>query len=407
MSVYKYKTRSGKIKWGVNIYTGLGEPRIRKTGFNTRAEARKYEVRQSVRFDEFDSLVTKYTVEEAFHLMVDEKQDKGSIGKSTLKTYEEDFKTIFNASSSLSGKTKLYNITSKKLQKRINEVTRYVKGERLIRFLNMFFNYLNYMGYISGNPARRVHLNKRVKKDKKVVNHEKKLENKAKYWNTDEAIEFVNKLKPMAEKDMSEMDKTILLLSLNVGFRNGEARGLRMSNLQKNKDGEFTIHIERQFGAVVKKYAQTKNRKDRYVPIDSSMSKYLQNYLDTCKKKQYESKHWKLTKDSPVFARNDKDKEEPIPVGHTNDMLRKFHKKYPALPYISSHGLRHTFASYLYNTNRLSLEKISRLLGHASVKVTTDYYIHYFGNFGEENIRRRMFDIDPEDEDDSYNMGLS
>src|SRR5699024_1642788 len=121
------------------------EPRIRKTGFNTRAEARKYEVRQSVRFDEFDSLVTKYTVEEAFHLMVDEKQDKGSIGKSTLKTYEEDFKTIFNASSSLSGKTKLYNITSKKLQKRINEVTRYVKGERLIRFLNMFFNYLNYM----------------------------------------------------------------------------------------------------------------------------------------------------------------------------------------------------------------------------------------------------------------------
>lgn len=211
----------------------------------------------------------------------------------------------------------------------------------------------------------------------------------------------------MSEKDMN---KTTLLLSLNVGFRSGGARDLRMKYIIKDTKDHYSIHIARQFSSIIKEYARTKNGKKRYVPLDDSMANYLQKYLNTYKAEQYKRKNWKLTGESPVFARDDLNKETAIATCHVNGLLRKFNRHYPEIPRISSHGLRHTFASYLYNSFTLSLDKISRLLGHSSVKVTADYYIHYFPKLGDENIRRRMFgdtENDNKDKGDNFVLGLS
>ena len=49
------------------------------------------------------------------------------------------------------------------------------------------------------------------------------------------------------------------------------------------------------------------------------------------------------------------------------------------LPQISLHGLRHTFASML-NADGVDIARISRELGHGSINITLDVYMHLFGS---------------------------
>ena len=47
------------------------------------------------------------------------------------------------------------------------------------------------------------------------------------------------------------------------------------------------------------------------------------------------------------------------------------------LPHYGIHSLRHTFASLLFAAG-VEVKVISKLLGHASVKITYDTYVHLF-----------------------------
>jgi len=48
------------------------------------------------------------------------------------------------------------------------------------------------------------------------------------------------------------------------------------------------------------------------------------------------------------------------------------------LPHVTSHELRHSFASVLVNEDEQNLYTVSKLLGHSSSDVTWKRYIHVF-----------------------------
>jgi integrase len=53
------------------------------------------------------------------------------------------------------------------------------------------------------------------------------------------------------------------------------------------------------------------------------------------------------------------------------------------------HTLRHSFASNLY-TRGVEVKIISKLLGHASVEITYNRYIHFFGTTSMTPYGRRL-----------------
>lgn len=62
------------------------------------------------------------------------------------------------------------------------------------------------------------------------------------------------------------------------------------------------------------------------------------------------------------------------------EVLQKYYRNHKDLNIdrITAHGLRHTYASKLYNDGILNLKEISLLLGHANIHTTEKYYIHIF-----------------------------
>jgi len=77
-------------------------------------------------------------------------------------------------------------------------------------------------------------------------------------------------------------------------------------------------------------------------------------------------------------------------ISHRN-ILRTFHGILRALklPTRGLHNLRHTFASQLFE-KKVDIKIISALLGHSSVQITMDTYIHFI----EEQTRKAIYALD-------------
>ena len=60
-------------------------------------------------------------------------------------------------------------------------------------------------------------------------------------------------------------------------------------------------------------------------------------------------------------------------------------------PYVTFHGLRHTFATHSYE-NKIPLKLIQDLLGHSSIK-TTEIYLHISNQF-QKQFRSPLDELD-------------
>lgn len=150
-------------------------------------------------------------------------------------------------------------------------------------------------------------------------------------------------------------DKHLLGLSLMYygGLRVSEMTGLRISD----------IHLARGFMKV-----NGKGSKERIVPINSKLQKYLENYL--------QKNGHKLNQESCI-------------VGGDRSSWHYVVKKYSGLSLgrkdVHCHTLRHSFATGMY-TKGIPLERISQLLGHSKLD-TTMIYSHISTRQKQEAVR--------------------
>lgn len=142
--------------------------------------------------------------------------------------------------------------------------------------------------------------------------------------------------------------KYVISLMAYTGLRISEAINLSLSDVD--------------FQEKVIRVIDGKGGKDRKVPMSKDLEKVLQHYLQ---------QERPMTPSTNFFATK---KTGAMSPQYVNRLLKEAAKKAGIQKHITSHTLRHSFASMLVQQN-LHVVVISKLLGHADVR-TTSVYMH-------------------------------
>ena len=172
-----------------------------------------------------------------------------------------------------------------------------------------------------------------------------------------------------------------ILLALFAGLRTGEIRGLRYEDFDPESK---VLRIERQYVDSFKvarsdeSYSLQKYETEKDPKWSSFRCLKIPDFL-------FEELEHKKTWNQSIIDRA-KEKGDPYDEGYISISVKGTLRKKgtianplrricleASLPLISMHGLRHEFASLLFEKG-IPLEQISKLLGHKSVTTTFDVY---------------------------------
>lgn len=163
------------------------------------------------------------------------------------------------------------------------------------------------------------------------------------------------------------------ILMLNTGIRMGEAIGLKKSDWDKSKN---TLHIQRNVQSVMKRDndgERTRGKQlvcnttktysgDRLLPLNVNATEAIERLCEAHPNSEY------------------------IVCSSTGEMVpperleRTFYRmlKNIGIEQAGTHSLRHTFASFLF-AKGVDIKTVSMLLGHASIQITLNTYVHLIG----------------------------
>lgn len=160
-------------------------------------------------------------------------------------------------------------------------------------------------------------------------------------------------LKPEA---LASRDRAMLTLLYGCGLRRNEAHQMDIQDINFDKG---ILHVRK-----------GKNNKERFVPFNKTNSNYLQEYI-------YDYRHHFLNSHMTgallISLKGHR-------LGHDGILKRLHHLKQRTddielhQKKLSPHTLRHSIATHLLQAG-MSLEKISRFLGHSSLE-STQIYTH-------------------------------
>jgi integrase len=167
---------------------------------------------------------------------------------------------------------------------------------------------------------------------------------------------------------------------LNTGIRVGELIALEKDDWNKE---EKTLHIKRNIQLVKKRDSDgnpisgcelvcntTKTYSgNRVIPLNQNAINALRNLCDAHPESKY------------IVCSANKNLLPPQRIERT------FYRvlKNVGLDKTGIHSLRHTFASMLF-AKKVDIKTISKLLGHASIQITLNTYIHLIENIEHEAV---------------------
>lgn len=209
-------------------------------------------------------------------------------------------------------------------------------------------------GLIDKNPTVRTKI-PQGKKHK--VTHEK-------FWDVAEYEKFLKFL--YTKRDICRDDFVFLLIA-KTGLRFGEALGVCPEDFDFEK-GKLSINKTWDYKSQEGKFQPTKNfSSNREVVLDQQTTLIFKSYIKNKPEKR------------PIFIKD----RERIFNSTLNDRLYKYCNQLD-IKKVSIHSLRHTYASVLL-TNGVSVESISRYLGHSDTTVTQKVYLHLTKEMSEKD----------------------
>jgi len=142
-------------------------------------------------------------------------------------------------------------------------------------------------------------------------------------------------------------DRVILTLLYSAGLRLGEARNLRIRDIDSPR---MLIHV-----------VQGKGRKDRYAPLSPTLLVLLRGW-------------YRATEPKDLFFPNAKDPSRPVNASTVQRAIKIAARRAGLTKSVSPHTLRHSFATHLVEQG-LQTRVIQAMLGHAHSR-TTEIYTH-------------------------------
>jgi integrase len=320
-------------------------------GFRTKAEAEEAakkilaEIQQGIYVEP-----SKYTVE-SFLIEYLEQTLKHEIAPNT---FEQRQAMVRNHIAPRIGKVKLADLTPNLIQKMVNDLRETFSAgyvQNICRLLNKALNHAVRWNMIARNPAALVKKPSTSRKNTKM-----------KVWTVDEQKTFLG-----FAKQGQQLYYMLFLVALTTGMRKGELLGLKWGD------------IDLKTGIISVKRTVVWADKTLYLK-DTPKTESSIRSIQLPKEVLRELKKWQLACPSNLH-----DLVFPSPatngILYPNSLDKAFIRtvKGAGVPYISFHGLRHTFATTLL-ANNVNPKIVQEMLGHATIKTTMDTYSHVLPN---------------------------
>jgi integrase len=167
-----------------------------------------------------------------------------------------------------------------------------------------------------------------------------------------------SQIQAFIENTASQKYRTLFMLAVTSGARQGELLGLKWSDLDMT---ENQLHIQRTFQKG--RFFVTKTRtSNRWVDIGPTTMSVLKKWELACPPNEHDL----------IFPN-----EEGHPINYSNVVNRHFLPalRVAGLPKIRFHDLRHAYASLLLSHGE-NIKYIQTQLGHSSPMVTLNVYSH-------------------------------
>ena len=277
------------------------------------------------------------------------------------------------------GRCQLGNITSMDVQGLINEKSRtlsYSSLKKIYELLNGCFEYAVICREMDFNPVRAVQMPKKENLNKK--------EKQMGVFSKEELTRIENVAAITYQSGEVRYRHTwFFLLLANTGLRAGEAIALRWDNIDLDKG---FIHVK-QNASVVK---CRDGKENKYQVVITTVKTKTGNRIVPCNEKALQALRALQDYQKSHHIHSDyvdcNDKGELLSQ-QTLPKILKAILKAADVPYRSVHSFRHTFATNLIQAG-VDVKVVSQLLGHSSVKITYDTYVHMWVDRAIEAVKR-------------------
>lgn len=258
------------------------------------------------------------------------------------------------------GNKRLKDITKKDCQKYIDFMSTQLKSYKpiIIQARNVF-DFAVRNDYIESSPFDNTVYPKNT-----LFEENEKLE---KFWNKEQSLYFLEKLKATDTLKRYALFRTLLL----TGIRKGELLALQESDLH---DKTHTISISKTlFYDEDGNYQLLKPKTPsslREIHLDFETYTTLKDLIRQNKKLRLMT--GENVKHKFIFIKETS--FEPFRNSYVNEVLNKLCKRFD-LPRITVHGLRHSCASLLFAAG-VDVKVVQKILGHAHIETTMNIYTH-------------------------------
>lgn len=375
--IYSYKLKKGGTSWGFKVYVGRDPEtgkamQVSRQGYSTYKEARQAKidilaggVMQTKK--ERKQRQAKKTVSDVWKIWSEiYRQD---VGDKTFHDTEDRYK--FHIEPKF-GDVYVAKMSVDRVQKFVNDAaSNYVSYKKIIGLLKRLIKYAMLRDWATKNPFDRVVIPKKSKQ----TGHDTK-DNF--FDDRDKVLLFLATAKKISFKIY-----TYYMLLLNLGLRRGEGLALKWSDFDFDAQ---TVHIQRTVTTDKqghKKIGPPKTPKsDRTILLSKNLLEVLQEY-----KKQEEP----LISDYVIHRTG---KDDYYSGGASGNWLKRIYKKNPSLKQVSTHGLRHTYATLIYaGDDEVKPKDVQFALGHSKADEALDIYTHITEN-NKKNIRKSIDNLD-------------
>lgn len=359
-AIKEYEYQDGSKRFMFKFYLGTdaltGKPlSTTRRGFKSRKEAQ--EAFNQLQFEVHSCTYKKRQTEtyrDIYELWVEHYEN--TVEEST---YVKTISIFKNHILPNMGDYKIDKIDIATCQKHVNEWSKKLVHFRKVKaYAAKVLNYGIKHGYLEKNSFDLVEMPK-LKKHISLEDDEEFTN----FYEREQLLQLLDAFK----QTFSTMIYTLFHLLAFSGMRKGEALALTWSDINF-EDNEIRINKALSRGRDCQLYLKTtKNGVVRTI----SMDQQSMDLLATWKKEQAQKFNTKTTKKQLVFTNRNNDFIQPV---QTQKWLQQIFNKFD-LPKITTHGLRHTHCSLLFEAGA-SIKEVQERLGHTDVKTTMDIYTH-------------------------------
>lgn len=265
------------------------------------------------------------------------------------------------------GNYKLKDITRSDYQKWINELREHYSEGTVRRIHSIMSSAISdavhEFNILRENPLQKIKIPKNTEENNKVS-----------YFSKEELEKFLEHVKPVKNAKYKHSMQYLALFTLmaRTGIRIGEALALTWDDIDlKNKSVSITKTLVYPLNSTPYLSTPKSKRSERVIKLDDHTVSIIKKHRLNQKEVILRYENYKATTENVVFHQHD---------GRwlRTNVVREYFKevcKRANIPVLSPHALRHTHAVHLLEAGA-NIKYVSERLGHASINVTADTYLH-------------------------------